>query len=352
MYRMNRGEWSELYSVLYLLINNDLKIMDHSLNKLYQSNIYELRAINTENRIIYKIHGSDIEIYDDSNLKLVVSKKEIKNILNVLLDKIINVESKKGSFEISEINYFLDKFTNGKSIKSSSSSKSDLIMTIFDKKVGRLIDLSYSIKSSLGSPSTLLNASQHTNFLYEVSQITKNEAYYVNSINTKQKLIERIEKILKLDGAIKFEKVLSESFEYNLKMIDTGLPEFLGDILLRSYIFNKKNLDELFIELTDFADIDMARKKLSDFLLAISFGLVPSKKWNGENIISGGLIIVKDNGEIGILDLVYYKEELGLYLIDNTKLESPSSNRYNMLNLYFDDNKTYFTLNLQVRYRK
>lgn len=352
MYKMNRGEWSELYSVLYLLANDNFNFFDHSLNVINKENVYEIKSIETVNGISYHLEDQQVYIYNYARLKFVTSKNEIRAILKTMLNKIVNVKSSKGTFEIPEIENFIDNITNGKSIKSSSGNKSDLSMKLFDHNTGRMVDLTYSIKSSLGSPSTLLNASKHTNFLYEVTQISKNDVVKINAINTRQKLIDRIEEIIKLEGKISFKKVVSQSFDYNLKMIDTGLPEFLGDILLRSYIFNQKNLDELFIELTDFVDIEMAKKKLSDFLLAISFGLIPSKKWSGANIINGGLIIVKEDGEVGILDLVYHKEQLGLYLINSTKLESPSSNRYNMLDLYQKDSSIYFTLNLQVRYRK
>lgn len=352
MYKMNRGEWSELYSVLYLLSNDKLNIIDHSLNVINSENVYEIRSIETVNGISYRLEDHQVYVYNDSDLKFTTSKYDIRAIAKTMLNKIVTVKSSTGTFEIPVIENFIDNLTNGKSIKSSSGSKSDLSMKLFDNNTGRMVDLTYSIKSSLGSPSTLLNASKHTNFLYEVSDISKKDVVNINTINTRQKLIDRIEAIIKLEGNISFKKIVSQNLEYNLKMIDTGLPEFLGDILLRSYIFNQKNLDELFIELTDFVDIEMAKKKLSDFLLAISFGLIPSRKWNGINIINGGLIIVKEDGEVGILDLVYHKEQLGLYLINNTKLESPSSNRYKMLELYIEDDKIYFTLNLQVRYKK
>lgn len=78
--------------------------------------------------------------------------------------------------------------------------------------------------------------------------------------------------------------------------------------------------------------------------------MVPSKLWNGYNIVNGGIIIVSNNEEIYVLDLVYYPEVVNRYLIKETKLDSPSSTRYNMLNLKKDENGIYFTLNLQIRY--
>ena len=85
---------------------------------------------------------------------------------------------------------------------------------------------------------------------------------------------------------------------------------------------------------------------------AISFGFFPSIKWNGINDVNGGLIVVKKDGKVVILDLVYFRQTVINYLIDETKLDSPSSTRYHMFELYVENGKIYFKLNLQIRYKK
>ena len=47
----------------------------------------------------------------------------------------------------------------------------------------------------------------------------------------------------------------------------------------------------------------------------------------------------------------YLEKYIRKYILNNTKLESPSSTRYNMLNIFEEDGEYYFTLNLQVRYK-
>lgn len=48
------------------------------------------------------------------------------------------------------------------------------------------------------------------------------------------------------------------------------------------------------------------------------------------------------------MDLIYYRNEVLKYLIKETKLDSPSASRYNMLNLWKNPitKKILFTLNL------
>ena len=75
------------------------------------------------------------------------------------------------------------------------------------------------------------------------------------------------------------------------------------------------------------------KKKIGDFLLTITLGLMPGELWYGE---------------ILVLDAIYYKEYLVRYLIRNTKLDSPSSTRYKMFDIYKKNGKNYFNLNLQI----
>lgn len=174
----------------------------------------------------------------------------------------------------------------------------------------------------------------------------------INNINTSSKLLDRINKIKSLGGTIEYHSVPSETFEYNLKMVDTNMPEYIGNALLYSYQKNNKDLKDIFINSNQFSDNNMAMKKLGDLINAISFGFIPGTKWNGKNSVTGGLVVVRENGDVCILDLVYFENEVEKYLINQSKLDSPSSTRYHMLELFEESGSVYFTLNLQIRYKR
>jgi len=76
-----------------------------------------------------------------------------------------------------------------------------------------------------------------------------------------------------------------------------------------------------------------------------------SEEWDGTNEVNGGIIIVTKSGEVYLLDLIYFKTIVDKYLIDNIKLDSPSSKRYKMFDIYKKDGRYYFKLNLQVRFK-
>ena len=352
---MNRGEWSEFYAILALLENPDLNIVNEKLvditNNLYQ--VKKLSLQEQETIIDYVLHNDlDISVYFNNELKEEIDKLEIKDKKKKLYDSISNAIAGSGAFEIDNVQELLNRMTPSGILKSKSSSKEDLNAIVFDKRVGNDLLLKYSIKSSLGSPATILNASNHTNFIYEVQGLHVSDINKINSIDTRTKLLDRIEMIKSLGGKIIFSKMECESFDYNLRLIDSNMPKYLGDVLLNSYECENKNLKDLFLKNNNFSDDNFALKKLGDFLEGISFGIFPSIKWNGINNVNGGLIIVKKDGKVVILDLIYFRQMVINYLIEETKLDSPSSSRYHMLELYTENGRIYFKLNLQIRYKK
>lgn len=343
--KQNKGEWSELYAVLYLLLNNKLKIVNSKL-EIQNNEIFTVRNIVMlgKEKVKFNILDYDIEIIN-SNVSNKISKISIEEYLKNILEHIKN--TKETTFEIKELNELFKYFNK---IKGSSNIKEDVVLINFDNIQKIIAELGYSIKSKLGRPATILNSSKHTNFVYKIKNFDEKNIEIINNINTKSKLLDRIKKIKELGGKIEFLNIESKQFEENLKMIDSLLPLILGEVLLKSYIENEKDLKLLFQSNSLYGQ-KIVEKKMGDFLEAISFGMFPGEAWNGFNSVKGGIILVTLDGNVYILDLIYNREEVIKYLINETKLDTPSSSRYNMLNLKKVGNDILFTLNLQVRYK-
>ena len=116
----------------------------------------------------------------------------------------------------------------------NSNNKSDIVLD-FIYQNDRYIDNGFGIKSYLGSKPTLLNASGNTNFLFEVKGVNRKDIENINNINTRTKLKDRIEKIYELGGSLSFLKAEKETMNYNLKMIDSYMPNIVGEMLLSHY---------------------------------------------------------------------------------------------------------------------
>jgi len=346
----NKGEWSELYTFLYLLEKPNLLIVDENL-KVVEENIFTIIEV-VLGKTKYQIWDKKIvKTLNDKNIKE-YDKRYIAEQNSILLEKILTHTKAKGSFEIKEIKVLIGDLFDGKKPKGSSKVKGDLDANVLDKSRSKIVNIKYNIKSNLGSKATLLNASSHTNFIYEIKNINDDIMCQNNNIKSRKKLLERCKFLNQNRAVIEFIKTESATFENNLKLIDSKLNEILAQILYLSYTENEKDIQKLLsILIKDSTSAIYYKKKMGDFANAVTFGMRAGEKWNGENEVNGGIIIVSKKGEVYLLDLIYFKNVVDKYLINNIKLDSPSSTRYKMFEIYKENNKYYFKLNLQIRFK-
>lgn len=347
----NKGEWSELYGFLYLLEHPNLVIVDDQLNVL-ESDLFQIVEMFINDNS-YQIESEKIiKLSKDGLEKKVYDRHYISKHTQVLLQKILSHKKAKGSFEIPEILPLLQELLDGKKPKGSSLQKGDLVANVRDNKFTKTVTLNYNIKSALGRPATLLNASSHTNFIYELSNINDNVMSQCNAISGRRKLLDKCHFLMRNNAHIQFVKVESETFDYNLKMIDSNLDHILAKILYLSYQNNEKEILSLLEFISENNDAyTFYKKKIADFTNAVTFGMRAGTKWDGTNEVNGGIILITKMGEVYLLDLIYFKHLVNQYLIENIKLESPSSTRYKMFEIYKERGKYYFKLNLQIRFK-
>ena len=104
----NKGEWSEIYALLYLLINNKLNIVDENLTVL-NKNLFEVKKIfitQKKKHIIFIVVKDTIEVYINDKFITSLSKTEIKQYKEMLISAIKQKHSKKGAFDIQEMETF------------------------------------------------------------------------------------------------------------------------------------------------------------------------------------------------------------------------------------------------------
>ena len=143
-------------------------------------------------------------------------------------------------------------------------------------------------------------------------------------------------------------------------MTDSLMPNIIGELLLSFYkdrisklsditeVIHKSKRLNANINYGDKISLEMKIKKL---LVDILLGVFPGKKWNGEYISNGTIVMKKTGDMVGfhVIDLKSLKE----YLFNNIKLDTPSTTRYRYGKIYKEkDGKLYFKLNLQLRFLK
>ena len=355
----NKGEWSEIYALFKLLGDKELFLGDKDIKKL-EGLVYPIiKILRSENNSVFEYSIEDEIIIisgGEEVLKIEIETFRIKALF--LLNAI--KQNRGGTFSVPEIEEFMQSI-NCISLKANSSAKTDITIVVHDQRTSQQPTLGFSIKSQLGSPSTLLNAAKTTNFIYKINNInlTTEEIDSINSIETRSKVKDRVEAVIDKGGIFEFTKTQRKIFSNNLVLIDSLLSEILSQIVSDFYSTPYSNLTDLVHLIADknpiaYDNTDEHRfyeYKIKRFLTDVALGMMPSKVWAGKYDATGGYLIVKEDGDI-LCYHIYNKNEFEDYLLNNTKLDTASSNRHGFGKIYQENGQLNFIMNLQIRFIK
>ena len=351
----NTGEWSELYALAFLLANGGAYGADKDQNRKDDLFYKVLKIIFAEKvgkeKMTYEINDQLIEIFIGTNKLASIKTQKIQSILKKMFDS-LSAKNEGRAFPLeagSEMMNLLQKEV----IKASSSDKKDLDLVVLDLKTNLPSpEIGFSIKSQLGSPSTLINASSATNFTYEILDKDMKVPKTLPKLHDKN-VKDNISLLLSSGYNIVFHKVDSEKFQNNLSMIDSNLSSYLSKILLSYYAREASGLSGLVEH--NFPSSNQNSKqpthKIKEFLSIMALGMMPNTNWNGILTSLGGFLLVKKDGDV----LCYYLYNLGdfqEYLLNNTKLDTPSTTRYGIGKIIEENGRFFIKLNLQVRFTK
>ncbi|MDD5102368.1 MAG: HpaII family restriction endonuclease [Endomicrobiaceae bacterium] len=352
----NKGEWSEIYTLLKILSDKELYAGDGDLNKIENLIFPIIRVLREESNGTYEYSYKDNLIVIKNSTEIFhIPILEFKKQAILLLKELL--KNKKSAFSIPEIEKFINSFACN-SLKAKSSIKSDIRIVIHDKRTLTDQLLGFSIKSQLGMPSTLFNASQSSNFIYKLNKILSDDTItQINSINSKNKIRDRIEAISNKGANLVFKNIENPIFSNNLTLIDSSLPKILGELLIIFNSTKESKLSSLITKIEEKNPInyDMSNNhkfynyKIKRLLTDIALGMVAGTVWTGKLDATGGYLVVKNNGDI-LCYHIYNRNEFENYLFDNTKLETPSSSRNNFGKIYKENTSLFFKLNLQIRF--
>lgn len=355
----NKGEWSEIYTLLKVLSDKNIYAGSNDLTKI-EGLIYPIiKILREESNGTYEYsYESDLVVVKGVNEEFRVPILQFQEKAVLLLSKL--KESTDTTFSIPEIESFIGTF-NCKSIKANSQEKSDIRIVIHDQIIGTTPNLGFSIKSQIGGASTLLNAGKTTNFIFKIENVvlTSTQIESINNINSASKIKDRIEKINEFTGELKFIKTEKSVFENNLTLIDSALPKIIAEMVFLFYTtVNSKLIDLVnLVSSLNPLGFNLETKhpyysyKIKRFLTDIALGMMPSKVWTGTLDSTGGYLVVKKDGEI-LCYHIYNRNEFEDYLLYNTKFETASSSRHDFGTVFIEDAEQYFKLNLQIRFLK
>lgn len=352
----NKGEWSELYTLGYLLARGGGFAADAKQAQIPGS-FYKILEIFVDGLTpdgfrSYRIGTNTVEIFDGPTLIGLVERAEIKKLIKPLL-KDLTSDFYSKTFPLVSGRELMLLLERDRIAASSNRKSHDLELTLLDRQTELPSPrVGFSVKSQIGSPSTLLNASQATNLTYVLDGAPSDErAARDDLIGKKGKALFRA--MGELGYSLRLEGFDNKQFEKNLLKIDSQMPSYLSKVIKEFYLGSESQL--LKIARGAFPPEHEASEqpvfKLKQLLGAIAMGMRPSQAWDGDITKFKGLILVKTDGEV-LFYYLYNIAEFQDFLFDNVKLEQASTGRHNYGEVYEENDLMKIKLNLQIRFNR
>ncbi|MBR1839206.1 MAG: HpaII family restriction endonuclease [Prevotella sp.] len=353
----NKGEWSEIYALFRLLGDGKVHAGDANLNKL---DIYYpiLNIIREESkRYEYKpdVEQNIVVIDEDGNEYARIPMNRFMQESADLLDEIKT--NKQRAFAIPQAETFMNEIGATK-LKAPSKDKADIHIIIHDMRTNMKPLLGFSIKSQLGSASTLLNAGENTNITYRLDKpLTDDDIERINAID---KHLARMEALQDMGVKLRFACIEDETFNNNLLFLDMCMPEFIASCLVIDSLPNSTSTIKEAVEtvakdnpfnFTGKDTLAFYEHKMKVLLLDAALGMTPGKEWKGRYDANGGYLVVKSDGDI-VCYHFYNRNDVEDYLYNNTRFERASRSRHHFGSLFRGDGDVYMKLNLQIRFIK
>ena len=383
MLKGNKGEWSELYVLLKLLADGKLHAADENLERIEEVFYPIIKILREEvgQKREYVLNGN-VKIIDGDS-KEVLTEIPTANFLKNSFQLFQSIKEAKGrSFDFPQYEAFL-RSIDVKNLKAKSIDKSDITIIAHDPETSQKQQLGFSIKSLIGKNSTLFNSQAGTNFIYKIF-IPEDTSFNVDEFNKQTfeeskdlkiaKIAVRLERLEQLGYPLKFQSIQSPNLELNLTMVDSKLPQILSYLLYYKYRYGTNNIIDLIQRLNQENPLAYNTNlghpfyefKIKNLLADYALGMTPQSVWTGEYDATGGIIIVKSDGNL----LCYHicdKNKFQNYLINHTKLEQASTGEdkenpgfpstkksakpFKFGWVYEEGGEYFIKLNLQIRFR-
>ncbi len=378
----NKGEWSEVYIFLKLLIDGKVYAADKNLKKIPTAFLNILKILREE--IAGKVYAyvpaacvpdNVVHIYRNG---VDTSKTCTTGDLTWQKDYLwmeLNHSHGSASFTIPLVESFLNSiFITKTSSPARAVSKMfggtvDITMDVSDYKTGLSHVVGFSCKSEFAAKSTLFNASHdNTNFVYKVvGNIDDALMEQFNNTFTTTGAVaigERIQLLKDTDCTLEFLNPAMTTAEANLVMSGgLEMPKIVGEVLRHYYFDNNGKRAGCSIEhaIDNLAKVNPVgypanqrmlptyRKKMADLLFDMFTGMKLRASWDGRRTVNGGYIVALASGDV----LAYHsclEDEFKDFLISRLGLESPSCSRHEFMSIYKVGDEYRLKLNLQIRF--
>ena len=345
MWYYNYGEWTEAYVFLRLLGSGIIYGADINFKKDDNVflNIIDIIRHEGDKTLEFKRISSKGIVYaiENGTQYRLIAYKELLDEASLLFESIKNVTSKDRKFSIEHTEEYLKELHFSqpkipklpKEISAQYGKKTDIILTTKDSIDAAVSTTGFSIKSHLGSSSTLFNSAPASGLIYELVGCSDE---LMNEINGNYILSENgMIKFIKENRSINLRFVgTSNEFQSNLEFIDLRMAEVLNCMMLIQIGYYDKakssKVKDLVNKIEEYNPIKEVMRpqhwykaKMKSFLYDSFAGLTATEAWDGEKKLSGGYIDVSKEG-----DMLFYRalsdDVFTSFLYDHTYVDRPS----------------------------
>lgn len=339
----NKGELSEIYALCKMIFEQKVHYGDLNTNptedyiSVLMLHTNQSDIILDKSEIVIQYHQGEQKTYPLSHF---IQAQELQSAL-------ADIQQGKSTFS-SPILEEKVQLLGLQRTKATNFEKADATLT-FDENGQIFHRQNTSVKSFLGASPTLINASQATNFVYQIDNIGLQEMAIINAIDGSAKIKRRLQKIMDVGGILQFKKCENPIYESTLRKVDSRMPEILADALLAFFAkqIGNRLMDYPVQKIANEEQKNQIHCRLKDFIKSSILGIFPTHEWDG-NLSANSVLIVNQAGEL----LFYHtnKEQiLKDFFYQNTFFDTPSSSRHRFGLVYQENGKFYFKLNLQLR---
>lgn len=354
--RGNRGEWSELYTLGYLLGNGGAFGADENQSRMeelfYKVLEIYLAGRTADEELQYRISDESVKIIMAGTEVGQVSRTELVSQVEKFFEDLTEYDIGP-TFPLPSGSALL-KVLNKRTISAPSTQHTSDMDIVFEDRDSKLPTprVGFSIKSQVGNASTLLNAGKGTNFEYEI-QIPDGLNSDVLETLDQSKVRSNLAHLVSVGYKFKFTKIVSENFQANLELLDSRMPEYLAELLLNFYAGKPSKFSEVVDETFPNSEKKNTQKyfKMKQFLGVVAMGMRPNDEWDGDVTKFKGLIVVKTDGDV-VFYYLYNINNFQDFLFNSVRFEVASTSRHQFGKPFKENDVWKIHLNLQIRFMK
>lgn len=370
--KLNKGEWAEFYVFLKLLGDGRLYTADNLLRKNINNYLDIIRIIRQELDTIsidYVVNEKDCVISIETKKEKLAEfpmaefRSNAKSLFDGIKDLRGNsVPAPNGVCDFAKMIYVSKpKAPAVKALKKMFGGKNDIFMEVRDGQTAIVSIMGFSIKSKFGQNPTLFNAGSSSQFLYKVDNCNKQNMKEFNDIKEGENRGWSLCKtyLQTHNMSLTYVRTQNPIYDANMFLVRESMSKIMAwcveDRLIHAQTdYQVKETVERMINSNPLKVSNPEvyyEKAIKDFLMASFTGMTAGKEWDGKEQVSGGYIVVMENGDV----LCYHsadRESFRDYLYRNTYFEYVSTKKYIWSNIFEENGEYYLPLNVSIRFSK